>query len=296
MSELQVIHRIFFGFNGDDSAYLPYIKTWEEQLPHFSIKLWNATNLPLDICPYTRALSELQDGVFLGDYYRWWILYHYGGVYLDCDIEVVNGAKFSALLKELEESEYEAIIGIESAQGGYTSHSMAAKKHSRLAKFMCELYEHLGKLYLARKSMLISPQLVGLYFMDNGEFMQSGGFIGDIQAPIIVQGVKIYPKDYFSPLSIGVPPRLEHLSANTALAHHCAASWCEQDTRFFVNKLAFEKRVKLLKDYEAQAKSLRFRLKSLPKKFFINVCFPHNSRRRMWAKSLVQRLINFGLY
>lgn len=296
MSSLQVIHRIFFGFNDERDIYTRYLETWQQQLPDFEIRFYNASNLPLDLNPYTKALSELKDGVFLGDYYRWWLIYHYGGVYLDADIEVVSGEKFRAIISELESSEYEMVIGIEDkVNGGYTSHAMAGKKGAKLAKFMCEIYENLGKLYLARKELLISPKLAQLYFLDQGEFVETKGFCGDISEPIIKCGVKIYPKDYFSPLSVGIAPVLEDLSPNTTLAHHCASSWWESGSRFDKHKQAFQQYQPLLSDYVARSRSLSFRLKSLPKRLFIKLCFPHGSRRRAWAKSLAQRLISFGL-
>ena len=293
---LKHLHRIFFGFNGERDIYTRYLETWQQQLPDFEIRSYNASNLPLDLNPYTKALSELKDGVFLGDYYRWWLIYHYGGVYLDADIEVVSGEKFRAIISELESSAYEMIIGVEDrVNGGYTSHAMAGKKGAKLAKFMCEIYENLGKLYLARKELLISPKLTQLYFLDQGEFVETKGFCGDISEPIIKCGVKIYPKDYFSPLSVGLAPVLEDLSPNTALAHHCAGSWLESGSRFDKHKQAFQQYQPLLSDYVARSKSPRFILKTLPKRLFIKLCFPHGSRRRAWAKSLAQRLITFGL-
>ncbi len=292
---LKVIHRIFFGFGGEEDIYKPYLSTWERLLPAYQIKHWNASNLPLDICPYTRALSEIQDGVFLGDYYRWWLIYKYGGVYLDADIEVVDGAKFDALINELEASSYEMIIGCEMRESGYTSHSMAGKKGARLAKFMCEIYENLGKLYLARKELLISPRLVALYFLDNKEFLESKGFARNLDIPIIKSGVKIYPKDYFSPISVGINPVCEDLSEHTCLAHHCGTSWVEKDSIFFAQKCRMQKHQKMLHHYIDEQKSLRYRLKTLPKRVFINVCFPHNSKRRKWAKSLAHKLINLGI-
>ena len=293
---LKHLHRIFFGFNDERDIYTRYLETWQQQLPDFEIRFYNASNLPLDLNPYTKALSELKDGVFLGDYYRWWLIYHYGGVYLDADIEVVSGEKFRAIISELESSEYEMIIGIEDkVNGGYTSHAMAGKKGAKLAKFMCEIYENLGKLYLARKELLISPKLAQLYFLDQGEFVETKGFCGDISEPIIKCGVKIYPKDYFSPLSVGLAPVLEDLSPNTTLAHHCASSWWESGSRFDKHKQAFQQYQPLLSDYVARSKSPRFILKTLPKRLFIKLCFPHGSRRRAWAKSLAQKLVSFGL-
>ena len=140
MSSLQVIHRIFFGFNDERDIYTRYLETWQQQLPDFEIRFYNASNLPLDLNPYTKALSELKDGVFLGDYYRWWLIYHYGGVYLDADIEVVSGEKFRAIISELESSEYEMIIGIEIKSMAATQATLWRVKRAQSLRNLCARY------------------------------------------------------------------------------------------------------------------------------------------------------------
>lgn len=294
---LKVIHRIFFGFKGEKDIYLEYFQNWQEKLVGYEFKHWNATNLPLDLNPYVRAMVELEDGVFLSDYFRWWVLREYGGIYLDGDIEVIDGYKLDVLIDEFEASdEYDAIIGTElNDRGGYTSHSMASKPHSALSEFMCELYENLGKLYLARKELLIGPKITALYFLDKGSFANSKGYIFGFKEPIVSNRVKIYPKDYFSPISYGRTPVLEDLTHRSVLAHHYGNSWWEKDSYFFVQKQAMKKRRKMIKDYLQEQKSLKFRFKRTLKFIFIKLFFPIGSKRRLWAKNMAQKIIHIGI-
>ena len=226
MESLKILHRIYFGFDGNPDPYQEYLQTWEEQLSGYKIMHWNADNLPMDICNYTKNLFIEKDHAFLSDYFRWWVLREYGGVYLDADIEIVNGEKFNSLVEELENTtEYHSFIGVE-CKFGYTAHSMACKKNSPLTQFMCSLYENMGLIYhLRKKKELLAPQLTTLYFYDRG-FIENFG-VSNTTAPIIVEGVMIYPKEYFSPLDyINQAPILNITNLeNTYLCHHFSGSW-----------------------------------------------------------------------
>ncbi len=187
------------------------------------------------------------------------MLREYGGIYLDADIEVVNGQKFNQIIEELEQSDtYEAIIGLETRIHGYTAHSMAAKPNSKIAHFMCSLYENMGKLYHLRKTAFVAPGLVYLYFLDEGYFIENEGFCGDIASPIICYNVKIYPVDYFSPRDYRFPQYLSCYSENTCLCHHCGSSWKDDNNRYSRNKRNMQKERKMLKDYAKMPAIMRF--------------------------------------
>jgi len=237
---LKILHRIYFGFDGKPDQFLTYLETWKQQLPDFEIRHWNASNLPMDINPYVRKLYEEKDHAFLTDYFRWHVLREHGGTYLDADVEVVNGAIYRQLIEELETSDrHEAFIGIDERNGGwYTAHSMASKPQSQLARFMCDLYANFGSFAVWRKKGFYfwAPQLVGLYFANMNHHRDGMGTTPRLDSPVVIAGVKIYPQDWFSPLSPssqqGEVFALNGLSANTCLCHHFACSWHAADSPY----------------------------------------------------------------
>lgn len=233
---LKRIHRIYFGFDGKPDPYGRYLETWQKHLPDFEILHWNAHNLPMDANDYVRTLYREKDHAFLTDYFRWYLLREYGGTYFDADLEVVNGSSYSTIISELEvASDFDAIIGIDEKSGGwYTAHSMASKAGGELATFMCEVYENFGKFTAWRKRGMYfwAPQLVGLYFADRGFHKEGMGTLPHLDAPTVVEGVKVYPQDWFSPLAptgnAEKPFDLSGYSQNTALCHHFACSWHDE--------------------------------------------------------------------
>jgi mannosyltransferase OCH1-like enzyme len=240
-SNIRKLHRIYFGFDGKPDPYERYLETWSQQLPGYEICHWNASNLPIDNCHFSRLMFDLKDHAFLSDYFRWWILREHGGIYLDADVEIVNGELFDQIIGELDHSqEFHALIGIDSKEDGwYTAHSMACKKGSDLAKFMCETYESLGAVSLWRRKIfyLMAPQLTSLYFATHGWNPDGMGSLSHLETPTVVAGVKIYPQEWFSPMK----PHFENgigsfvidsYTDKTCICHHFSCSWHDEDSPY----------------------------------------------------------------
>jgi len=238
---IKKLHRIYFGFDGKPDPYRGYLSTWSEQLPEYEICHWDASNLPVGQCYFSRMMLELKDHAFLSDYFRWWILREHGGIYLDADIEVVNGAIFNNLIEDLESNSIiHSVIGIDNKAGGwYTGHSMACKQGSDLASFMCEVYESLGPVSLWRRKIFyfMAPQLTALYFATNGWNVDGMGSSPNVDSPVIRAGVKIYPQEFFSPMTPHVEDGvggfiIDSFTNNTCLCHHFSCSWHDESSPY----------------------------------------------------------------
>lgn len=255
---LKILHRIYFGFDGKPDPYSGYLDSWKEKLPGFEIRHWNADNLPIDACHFSKMMYEFRDHAFLSDYFRWWVLREHGGVYFDADIEIVNGKLFSQLVEELEKSDkHHSFLGIDNKTGGwYTGHSVASRANSPLARFMCEVYEGLGHVSLWRRKIFyfMSPQLTALYFANQGHNVDGMGTMPNIDEPVIIHGVKVYPQEYFSPLTPVMRGDLggfeiDAYTENTAICHHFSCSWHDADSPYLkgktVNLLTLDEKVNL---------------------------------------------------
>ncbi|WP_343683501.1 glycosyltransferase [Asticcacaulis sp.] len=238
---LKILHRIYFGFDGKPDPYLGYLDTWKEQLPGYRIMHWNADNLPIGACDYSKMMYELRDHAFLSDYFRWWVLREFGGAYLDADIEVVSGEKFNNLVEELESDDrLDAMIGIDNYAGGwFTGHSMIVKPHSDFPTFMCSVYEEMGPIALWRRKIfyMMAPQLCGLYFATRGHHVDGMGTCPRLLEPTVRERVKIYPQDYFSPMTPSSEKGsdgfiIDAYTPNTSLCHHFSCSWHDDDSAF----------------------------------------------------------------
>lgn len=86
----KVIHYCWFGRNPLPKMAVKCIASWKKYLPEYEIKEWNEDSFDVNIIPYTKDAYADGKYAFVSDYARFWILYHYGGVYFDTDVEVIK--------------------------------------------------------------------------------------------------------------------------------------------------------------------------------------------------------------
>ena len=88
----KVIHYVWFG-RGKKSPLIKHcIKSWHKIMPDYQIIEWNEDNFDINMNTYCRQAYEKKKYAFSADYARLWILYNYGGIYMDTD-----SAAFKAL-------------------------------------------------------------------------------------------------------------------------------------------------------------------------------------------------------
>ncbi len=86
----KIIHYCWFGGNPLPQMAQRCIDSWKKYLPDYEIKQWDETNFDVNIIPYTRQAYEAKKYAFVSDYARFLILYQYGGLYFDTDVEVIK--------------------------------------------------------------------------------------------------------------------------------------------------------------------------------------------------------------
>ena len=86
----KIIHYCWFGRNQLPASALKCIDSWRRFLPNYEIKEWNEDNFDVNIIPYSQLAYEAKKYAFVSDYARFWILYHYGGLYFDTDVEIIK--------------------------------------------------------------------------------------------------------------------------------------------------------------------------------------------------------------
>ena len=86
----KIIHYCWFGRNPLPELAQKCIASWKKYLPDYEIKEWNEDNFDVNIIPYTAEAYAAKKYAFVSDYARFWILYKYGGIYFDTDVEVIR--------------------------------------------------------------------------------------------------------------------------------------------------------------------------------------------------------------
>ena len=86
----KVIHYCWFGGHEKPKLINKCLETWKRYLKDYEIMEWNEENFNIDICSFTKEAYEDKKWAFVSDYCRLWVLYNYGGIYLDTDIEILK--------------------------------------------------------------------------------------------------------------------------------------------------------------------------------------------------------------
>ena len=86
----KIIHYCWFGRGPLPELAQKCIASWKKYLPDYEIKEWNEDNFDVNIIPYTAEAYKAKKYAFVSDYARFWILYRYGGIYFDTDVEVIR--------------------------------------------------------------------------------------------------------------------------------------------------------------------------------------------------------------
>ncbi len=229
------IHYCWFGNNPLNNLAVKCIESWKKYLPDFEIIEWNEKNFDINCCQYVREAYEEKKWAFVSDYVRYKVLYEYGGIYFDTDVEVIR-----PLDKILLDGPY---MGCENP----TPEKMAV---------------NLGVGCAAVPGMSFYREIIDDY--ESSQFVNDDGsqnlytivqrttdilYTHGLQNSMDIQfvaGIKIYPSEYFCPINMDTG-KLE-ITENTYTIHRFSASWVSGFDKFrgkvyFLIRKVFGKRV-----------------------------------------------------
>lgn len=131
----KIIHYCWFGGGKRDALTEKCIASWKTYCPDFEIVEWNESNYDVQAMPYVREAYRYKKWAFVTDYVRLDVVYEHGGIYLDCDVE---------LIKPIDELlQYDAFFGFENGGNINTGVGFGAKKGNQLVWALLRDYQNL---------------------------------------------------------------------------------------------------------------------------------------------------------
>lgn len=211
----KVIHYAWFGGKDKPESVRQCIETWEKFLPDYKLIEWNEANFDLNQYVFCKEALEEKKYAFITDVVRLHVLYHFGGIYMDTDVEVLkplddllNHHGFSGF-----ENDSEIPTGIIASEKGnqwvYEQLSYYFDRH--FVKSSGELDTTTNVKIITK----ISQKEHG--FTPNGEYQK------------LKHDFIIYPKDYFCPKSHNTGKIT--ITDNTYTIHHFSGSWKTEEDR-----------------------------------------------------------------
>ena len=185
----KIIHYCWFGRNPLPKSAVKCIDSWKKFFPEYEIKEWNEDNFDVNMIPYTAEAYAAKKYAFVSDYARFWILYHYGGIYFDTDVEVIR-----PMNDIIEKGAY---MGCETDSNGTGCPSinpglgMALEKHNDFSKKITQIYE---KLYFLQENDNAANGIYKTVVQYTTEFLIAYG-LKPIKGIQRVRNIYIYPKE-----------------------------------------------------------------------------------------------------
>lgn len=215
----KTIHYCWFGDNPLPKLALKCIDSWRKYLPDYTIMQWNEHNYDIRKISYIAEAYEAKKYAFVSDYARFDILYRYGGLYFDTDVEVIK--PFDDILShgpfmgceidgEIKKIKVAPGLGIGANPG------LGIYKH------IIDFYS--SQHFLEKDGSLNTETVV----KKTTKILKEHGLknVSGIQK---VEGITIYPREFFNPLqdSTGVLK----ITDNTHSIHWYAKTWIDPKAR-----------------------------------------------------------------
>lgn len=197
----KIIHYCWLGGNKKPPIVEKCIKSWRKHNPTYKLIEWNEHTFDVNRFPYIYEAYKQKKYAFVTDYVRLLALTLYGGLYMDCDVEV---------LKPLDKFLiHRAFTGLETPKLWITA-TMGAEPEHPWIKYLLSYYN--------KAVFTPTPNTKTVTDMSKSWLKkQENGFV------YLNHGVVIYPVEVFCPYDhINFVPKP---TANSYCIHHFAGTW-----------------------------------------------------------------------
>ncbi len=204
----KLIHAIWFSGDPMPELYLRCLESWKKYAPDYEIKIWNLEAYKAEHCLFFQQAIEHRNWAFASDYARVDLLFRYGGIYMDLDVEMLRS--IDDLLYNDAYMSFESLDRIECGSG------MGARPGHPIIREICQSYEN--RPYLKADGTWDNSTCPVRYtqIIEKHGLQKDGGFQQ-------VEDITIYPFEVLTGKSFdtGIIYTTEH----SYTVHHHNGSW-----------------------------------------------------------------------
>jgi mannosyltransferase OCH1-like enzyme len=86
----KIIHYCWLSGDPIPKDYQKRMRSWDKKLSGYELMLWDTSRFDINSLAWTKDAFAAKDYAFTSDYIRLYAVYHFGGIYLDMDVEAVK--------------------------------------------------------------------------------------------------------------------------------------------------------------------------------------------------------------
>lgn len=209
------LHYCWFGKKQMPEIVKKCMESWKTFCVDFEIIRWDESNFDIYANEYVKLAYKNEKFAFVADYVRLWVLFHFGGVYVDTDVELLKNIEGFLSLN--------AFAGLE----GYNRISagiIGAQKGNLWIKNILDFYNENIDNFIDIKN----PSIKQISIVDVITYVSEKlhGFSPGNNYQILSNGVHIFPMEYFYPIA---PDRKENFFTDrTYSIHHYTGTWLKK--------------------------------------------------------------------
>lgn len=202
----KTIHYCWFGGKPHTELTDECIASWRQHCSDYAIIEWNEKNFDIDCHPFVRQAYQAGKWAFVADYFRAWVLYKHGGIYLDTDVKTVKN--FDEFLSAPFFTGFETLDLLE-------ADTMGAVAGHPLLKELLESFENTFDFATVPTMPIRLTQA----------FTEKYNIKRLYNKKYIFSDATIYPEDWFSPVDFLTGTM--RVTVNTHSIHLFNGSWVE---------------------------------------------------------------------
>lgn len=223
MSIPKIIHYVWVGNNDKSKDIKKCMETWGNHLKDYKVIEWNEKNFDINKHKFIKKAYEEKKWAFVSDYIRAYVIYNYGGIYLDTDIILLDN--FDEFLN------HKAFVGFENIDHPFTAVFGAEKNHP-LIKDMLDYYDNLERInfnFESNNTISVSDILITKYGCKKDNMFQ-----------ILRDDIAVYPDNI-----------LCNPSKKSVSIHIFTGTWLDNKTKL-MKKVITKLKISLNKRYKAE--------------------------------------------
>ena len=226
----KIIHYCWFGGNPLGVEEIRCIDSWKRFFPDYTIMRWDESNFDVRCIPYDSQAYDAKKWAIVSDYARFAVLYKFGGLYFDTDVEVIR--PMDDIISK------GPFMGFETDAGEIDNNLASVSRSSLSVNPGLGLSANPG-LYIYK--LILDSYSEDEFIRSDGTFNQTTVVVrttkilrsfGLADAPGIqeVAGVTIYPSEYFNPKDFYTGEIRK--TGNTRSIHHFGMSWVSEKDKY----------------------------------------------------------------
>lgn len=208
----KIIHYCWLSGDAYPDNIQKCIDSWKEKLPDYEIMLWNRERSMKCGSQWLSEAYAQRKYAFAADYIRFYALYHYGGIYLDSDVEVLKN--FDDLLH------LPYFIGFDSF-GYFEAAVVGSEPNNSWIKLCLDYYTN--RHFLLQSGTLDTTPLPKIMYKSIGEKYKITPICAEKSTYVLDDALYVFPYMYFSPKRHDTG--LIRQANYTYTIHHYSMSW-----------------------------------------------------------------------